>query len=262
MKTYRVMVGMPCYGQVQALTAQSLWNLSAGNPYCFEVGDRRFEIELELSAMPIGPYVELHLVDLLERLAESGCDWMLRIDSDMAWTPEWVRHFFERHLEWVHQDLGQEIYEKWPMIHGGVYPRRQRTQNHTPIIQWRKHHHPDTDAGFVAKARESYIRGTSDSAARVGGGWCLYNKRCAELPPETWYVTKGLGEDYGGCDRVRKAGGSIFATWPKVGEAELGHVIQGLDYATIRDYLTAWAVATGQARAGVLAENAENGFSG
>lgn len=237
----RVMIGAPCYGMVQALTAQSLWDMAARGAIVVPGGD---EYEFELHPFAMGPYVQNNLIGLLKIFeSDPSFDYFLRFDADMVWNGDWVDRFFARHSELVEQL--PELEKGRPLIHGGVYPRRQRVQNYVPIVQWLSDEQPVTDEQFVEKSRRCYMEGRTHPAARVGGGWCLFNRAAAQLPVESWYVTEGIGEDYGGCDAVIRAGGNVFATWPQNGGPLLGHAIQGLDYATIMDYLTAWNLSRG-----------------
>lgn len=221
------LIGIPTHGSVQALTVQSLWEL-AGRPRATEGWTT------SLHPLALGPYVSLNLISLMEKFLESTHDALLRIDSDMCWLPRWPDHFFGKATAiWNDWDHG------FPLAIGGIYCRRQVDQNHVPCVAAVKPFPEDRKYQlYTAWTWLCTRHGAAVEVSRLGGGWCLYNRAACELAPDAYYVTKGLGEDYGGCDRIRAAGGSVFGVFPYPGD--FLHIVDGHAAVGFNDY---WRIA-------------------
>jgi hypothetical protein len=80
-------------------------------------------------------------------------------------------------------------------------------------------------AEYAQRIRSDYAAGATRQVRRVGGGWTLFNRAAAALPPESFTVRPGIGEDYGGCDAAYEHGGLVLATFPLAGaDCELSHI--------------------------------------
>lgn len=215
-----IVLGMPSYGELKVLTFDSLWKTGKAFPW------------VEFIGIVTGPYVQVGVQDLLEMFLKSNAKWMLRIDTDMAWTVEWFSHFLTAHA--AIRDSDSDGGPQFPVIHGGVYPRRRRAEGFCPCVQFQV---AGGANAYAAEIFRQYVLGGTRVVARTGGGWQAWNREAAKLAVEACFVKKGLGEDYGACDVVRAHGGRVYGTFPKRGEAELYHV-EGTTPISIEDFIT------------------------
>lgn len=232
MKAYRILVGIPTAGSVEALTVQSLVDLLR-DPV--QVKDSIFH--LDFAGCLIGPYVQWnvgHLFELMRRTNEHRRNLVtgtpldllpyagaLRIDSDMSWTREWLKHFF---ISLAHLlDHGPKTQTNdpgaVPWALGGVYPRRQPLSLHVPVVAMYEEHPqgrpgPVTEREYLQWAWSCYEHGATVRVGRIGGGFTFYSEFVAEIDEMDWTVTPGEGEDYALCRAISLKGGRIYGCWP------------------------------------------------
>lgn len=224
----RVMVGMVSHGDAAAFTSYCLFQLARQTDWTFQ-------------PPVVGSLLQANLCLMTHNFLESDCDLLLRIDSDTTWDAGWVDHF-QRQLRMI----WKRNREVAPYIHGGVIVKRRRVQHYAPAISVDVEalHVNDVYAAWVHRA---YQRGSTFKVDRTGGGWTIYSRPLLEkLGARSWdikwhsedvHVTAHLSEDYLICDRCREAGGTVYVTFPRMGEAEVNH-FNGSESLGLRDFLT------------------------
>jgi hypothetical protein len=228
----RVMVGMVSHGETAAFTSYCLFQLARQTDWIFQ-------------PPAIGSLLEANLALVTHNFLQSECDLLLRIDSDTTWDAGWVDHF-QRQMGF----LWRKNREVTPWIHGGVIVKRRRVHNFAPAISIDREPLHQNDV-YVAWVRRAYAKGSTMEVDRTGGGWTLYSRKFLErLGPRGWrlkwhaedvHVTAHTGEDYAVCDFCREIGGKVYATFPKMGQAEVNH-FNGTEPLGLRDFLGAAAL--------------------
>lgn len=191
-KAVKIAVGLPSNGYIRSETAIALASSITATPSA-----------LFYLIAPIGCYIHLLREHIAEESLKGGCDYLMFIDSDMVFPPEAIGVLLSRDKPVI----GADYHYKYPpkMSVTNIDPTKLKAEYMIEDARWPSHKllNPENKPNELFEVRA------------VGTGFMLIKTEVFLKidKPWFWYEKKEghfLGEDVWFCDKVKKAGFSVW----------------------------------------------------
>lgn len=191
-KPLKIAIGLPSNGYIRSETTIALASAITATPNAL------FYLEA-----PIGCYIHLLREHIAEEALKANCDYLMFIDSDMIFPPDAISALLSRDKPVI----GADYHYKYPPVMSVTNIDPTKIEEEYTTIDPRWPNHP--------LLNPNHLPNKIFEVRAVGTGFMLIKTEVFQKieKPWFWYDKKGdhfLGEDIWFCDKIRKAGLSVW----------------------------------------------------